>query len=193
MFGLGIVAPQMVQVVLGSKWIGVVVPLRWLVLFMTLRTLGTLMEQVLISQRQAGFTMRMSLLNLFVMPVALYLAAGWQGMSGVAAAWLLLAPLTILPLVWKVMRTIGLELRGFAVALLPAAAGTAVMTTVLLVLRSWLILKPWPALASLALQVSVGAVVYGGIQMGFFRERVIRYIRFLQGMGEPKSAAVLEA
>jgi O-antigen/teichoic acid export membrane protein len=182
MLGLGIVAPEMVQVVLGPKWSAVVTPLRWLVLFMTLRTLGTLMEQVLISQRRTAFTMRMSLMNLCVMPVALYLAAGWKGTAGVAAAWVLLAPLTILPLAWKVSKTIHLDLRGFAFALLPATVGVAVMAGALMGLRTWLALKPWPAIISLALQVSVGGAVYGGVQLALFRERVLRYTRFLRGI-----------
>jgi O-antigen/teichoic acid export membrane protein len=188
MLGLGIMAPEMVQVVLGPKWSAVVTPLRWLVLFMTLRTLGTLMEQVLISQRRTGFTMRMSLMNLCVMPVALYLAAGWKGTSGVAAAWVLLAPLTILPLAWKVSKTIHLGFRGFASALLPATVGVAVMAGALLALRTWLALKPWPAIISLALQVSVGGAVYGGVLLALFRERVLRYTRFLRGIDRAAAA-----
>src|SRR5262249_43445691 len=109
MLGLGMVAPEAVRVFLGPDWDGVVTPLRWLVAFMTLRTLSTLNEQVLISQRQTRFTMRMSLLNLIMMPIALYFAAGWKGNAGVAGTWLVLAPVTIIPMLWKVSRTIRLD------------------------------------------------------------------------------------
>ena len=55
------------------------------------------MEQVLISQRATAFTMRMSLFNLAVMPVAFLVGAHWKGTSGVAASWIILAPLTVFP------------------------------------------------------------------------------------------------
>jgi O-antigen/teichoic acid export membrane protein len=186
MLGLGVVAPEAVQVVLGSKWAGVVAPLRWLVLFMTLRTLATLMEQVLISKRLTGFTMRMSLLNLFVMPPAFFIAAHWKGTSGVAATWIVLAPVTIFPLVWKVLRAINSNLRELVVELLPAVAGVSAMVGVLLLLRAWLAPQPWPAVFRLTVQVAVGAVVYVAVLMGFFREKVMRYVRFVQDLRKEK-------
>jgi len=182
MLGLGMVAPEAVQVVLGSKWAGMVAPLRWLLLFMTVRTLGSLADQVLISQRLTGFTMRMSLLNLFVMPAAFVVAAHWKGTSGVAAAWFVLAPLTIFPLAWKVLRTIHANLRELGEALLPAVAGVSAMVGVLFALRVWLVPQPWPVLFRLTIQVAVGAAVYGMVLMGFFRERVMRYVRFVQDL-----------
>ena len=92
MLGLGLVAPEAIRLILGPKWSAVVSIIRWLVLFMTLRTLATLIEQVLISQRATRVTMRMSLWNLVVMPAAFFLAARWEGADGVAAAWIVLAP-----------------------------------------------------------------------------------------------------
>jgi O-antigen/teichoic acid export membrane protein len=189
MLGLGMVAPEAVQVALGSKWAGAVAPLRWLVLFMTMRTLATLMDQVLISRRLTGFTMRMSLLNLFVMPPAFFIAAHWKGTSGVAAAWIVLAPVTIFPLVWKVLRAIHSNLRDLAVELLPAAASAGAMVGVLFLLRAWLAPQPWPVGLRLTVQVAVGAVVYVSVLMGFFREKVMRYVRFVRDLRKEKGSA----
>lgn len=187
MLGLGLVAPEVVEVVLGKKWIGAVTPLRWLVLFMTMRTMGTLMEQVLISQRKTAFTMRLSLCNLVLMPVAFFVAAEWKGTAGVAASWMVLAPLTILPLAWKVSRTIHMGLREFAFALLPALSGAAAMILAVLALRQWMpILASWPVLIRLIFLIAAGGVVYGGVLMGLFRERVFRYLRFMRDLRKDK-------
>jgi teichuronic acid exporter len=189
MVGLGLVAPEAIRVILGPAWMGVVAPLRWLVLFMTMRTLATLLEQVLISQRATGFTMRMSLLNLCLMPVAFYIAAQQSGTGGVAASWMFLAPITVFPLIWKVSRTVHAGIREFAYALLPAVSGTAAMAVAVLALRRWLESQGLSPLASLILQVGTGVAVYGAVLLGLFRERVVRYVRFMQDIRKEKAAA----
>ena len=187
MLGLGMVAPQAIQAVLGAKWAGAAGPLRWLVLFMTMRTLGTLMEQVLISQRATAFMMRMSLFNLVVMPAAFVVGAHWKGPSGVAASWIILAPLTLFPTVWKALRTIHLSVRELALALAPASIGAGAMVGVVFGLRLWLESKSLSLFLSLALQIAVGALVYSGILLGLFRARILRYYRFLRSLREEKA------
>jgi hypothetical protein len=140
------------------------------------------MEQVLISQRNTRFTMRMSLLNLFVMPVAFYFMARWKGPSGVAASWVMLAPFTVFPLVWKVATTIQARKFDLAGSLLPAISGSVVMVAVLFGLRVWLARQGWPAMASLVVQVATGGIAYGAVLLGLFRFRILRYVRFLRGM-----------
>jgi len=187
MFGLGLVAPEGIRLILGPNWSGVVPVLRWLVLFMTLRTLGTLIEQVLISQRATGVTMRMSFWNLALMPAAFFVAARWKGANGVAAAWIVLAPLTILPLVWMVLRKIQTTWLQIGTALLPGLAGASAMAGAVLALRVWLESSEWPAAASLLLQVAIGAAVYAGVLLAFFRERVLRYVNFLRGLRQERA------
>ena len=188
MLGLGMVAPEAVQVILGPKWAGLVGPLRWLVVFMTIRTVGTLMEQVLISQRATAFTMRLSLLTLFVMPAVFFPAAHWKGTSGVAASWILLAPLTIFPLAWRLVRTIRLNLGEFGGAVLPAISGAAAMVGALFGVRMWLAQEPWPAVVKLAIQIAAGGVVYSAVLFLLFRERIFKYGRFLRDLRKDREA-----
>jgi len=182
MLGLGLVAPEAIGLILGPNWAGVVPVLRWLVLFMTMRTLATLIEQVLISQRATGVTMRMSLWNLLVMPGAFLIAARWKGASGVAAAWIVLAPVTILPLVWMVLRKIQTSWLQLGTALLPGLASASAMVAAVFAARVWLAAEHWPVVVSLLLQVTIGAAVYSGMLLAFFRERVLRYLNFLRGL-----------
>lgn len=178
MLGLALVAPQAVLVVLGPKWVGATGPLEWLGLFMIARVLGVLAEQVLVSQRLTRFTMRVSILSFVVMPVAFYVAALWKGPTGVAAAWLVLSPVTILPLLIILLRSIKLSLREYATALVPAVAASAVMCLALLGLSNRLP-AGWPLAVRLAVQVSVGGAVYVGFILVFFRDRVLRYLNFV--------------
>jgi O-antigen/teichoic acid export membrane protein len=184
MTGLAFVAPQAVQLVLGPGWDGVVRPLQFLGLYMIMRVLGVLTEQVLVSQRMTRFTMRIAMLNFLVMPLAFFFAARWKGANGVAAAWFLLSPVTIAPLVIVLLRRIKLPLREFAGSLVPAAAGSAVMCAALFALNTRL--ASWSIVTRLAIQVAVGGAVYLGFIAIFFRGRILRYVNFVQGLRKPK-------
>jgi O-antigen/teichoic acid export membrane protein len=180
MLGLMIVAPLAVPVVLGRKWQAAVVPLQWLAPFMILRTAGILSEQVLISQKMTRFTMRMSILSFFAMPIAFFMSARVFGTGGVAAAWIMLSPVTIFPLVLGLLRAIHLPAGQYLGTLLPAMAGSAAMCGLLLALIH---LVPQVSLSmgtQLVLLIGCGALAYVAVVLGFFRERVLRYLRFLR-------------
>lgn len=188
MLGLAIVAPQAVLLILGPKWTAVARPLQWLSLFMIVRVLGVLAEQVLVSQRLTRFTMRMSILSLVIMPVTFFLAAHWNGPNGVASAWIAMSPLTIVPLLVILLRSIKLPLRKYAAALFPSLAGSAVMCLSVLALRQWVLPVAWSPRITLAVQVAAGGAAYVAILLAFFREKGLRYVRFLQDMRKGKNA-----
>ena len=181
MLGLAIVAPQAVLLILGPKWTAATRPLQWLGLFMIVRVLGVVAEQVLVSQRRTRFTMRMSIMNFVVMPVSFFLAAHWKGANGVAAAWITLTPVTILPLLIIVLRTIKMSVREYGAALSPAMLGSAIMVLALLAINSRLPAS-WSVAVRLAVQVGVGGAVYGGFISCFFRPRILRYVNFLSSL-----------
>jgi O-antigen/teichoic acid export membrane protein len=188
MVGLAIVTPLAVPVVFGTRWISAIDPLRWLALFMIVRTMGTLTEQVLISQKMTRVTMRMSLFNFVVMPIAFVAGARWQGMGGVAAAWLVLSPITIVTLSIILHRTIQLPFRSYVAALVPSLVGSTAMCLSVLAVRQWLLPASWSSKTLLAVQVGVGGAVYGAVLMTVFRQRVLRYVRFLQDMRKGKKS-----
>lgn len=190
MLGLVMVAPLAVPAVLGAKWISATVPLQWLGLFMIMRVLGNLAEQVLISQRLTRFTMRMAIFNFVVMLAAFITAARWKGPDGVAAAWITLSPLTVLPLLIILLRSIQMPFRDYASALLPAVTGSAVMCLALFGLNRELASAPWPSQVRLAVEVAAGGAVYAGFILCFFRARVWRYVNYLSNFRKGKQIAV---
>ena len=190
MLGLVMVAPQAVVVVLGPRWVGATAPLQWLGLFMIVRVLGILAEQVLVSQRLTRFTMRISIVNFAVMITAFIVAARWKGSAGVAAAWIVLSPVTILPLLIILLRKVRLPVRQYAAALLPAVAGSAVMGLAIWILNRQLSSRHLPPRVSLPLLVAAGGVVYAGFILFSFRSRIARYTNFLANLGKGKEIPV---
>lgn len=192
-FGLAAVAPEFVTVVLGPQWAGAVEPVRWLAVFMGIRTMNSLITQVLTSLRYTRFTMWMSLLNFVVMPVAFWLVSGW-GAAAVAAAWVMLSPVTIGPAVEKLLRASGLRHRDYLDSLIPSIVGSAAMLAAVMAIRMWVPMNGWPVLARLIVQVAAGGAVYGLLMITVFRERVLRYVKFLQGLRKDRDVpAVVEA
>ncbi|MGO9231091.1 MAG: lipopolysaccharide biosynthesis protein [Bryobacteraceae bacterium] len=181
LLGLAVVAPEAVRVLLGPKWSAAVGPIRWLAVFMCARTLSLLCSQVLTSLRYTRFNMIVSLASFVVMPLAFLVASRW-GTSAVAATWVILSPLTVVPFVVKLLRAIGLRYRDFLSVLLPALAGCAVMAVAAIAVRTWLGNSHAPALARLSLQVAVGGASYIGFLWIFCRQKLDRYIHFLLGL-----------
>jgi O-antigen/teichoic acid export membrane protein len=183
MVGLALVAPDAVQVVLGKKWSSAATPLIWLALFVMLRTSATVSDQVLVSLRYTRFTMAMALLNLALMPAA-FLVASRSGVSAVAASWLVLAPITVIPFVVKLAGCIRLRYRELRAALMPALAGCAAMAVAVALARLWTAGLSWPAYIRLGAQIAVGAAAYAAVVLGPYRGTILRYIRFLRSLRE---------
>lgn len=178
MMGLALVAPDAVEAVLGKKWAAAAAPLSWLALFVTLRSIAALADQVLVSLRRTGFTMGMSLLNLVVMPVAFLIASRW-GVEAVAVCWLVLAPMTILPVLLKLAHAADLKFHELTAALTPALVGSCALLVATAFVRQWLSSS---AFIRLIAEMCSGGAVYLLVLGTVFRSRIARYIRFLRSL-----------
>jgi hypothetical protein len=134
--------------------------------------------------------MRISIMNFVVMLLAFIVAARWKGTGGVAAAWIVLSPLTVLPLLIVLARSIQLPFRDYAAALLPAVAGSAIMCLALFGISGRLFSTAWPVQLRLALQVAAGGVVYVVFILTLFRGRVVRYTNFLSNLRKKREIPV---
>lgn len=181
LIGLALVGPEALRVLLGSKWSAAAGPIRWLAVFMCARTLSWLFSQVLTSLRYTRFNMYVSLASFVVMPVTFIVACRW-GTSAVAASWLILSPVTVLPFAVKLLRAVGLRYRDYITVLTPALAGCAAMAAAVLAAHAWFGNGHTPAAARLSVEVAVGAATYLGFLWIFYRENLNRYIHFLLGL-----------
>jgi len=175
--GLAVVAPEAIREVLGAKWSAAAGPVQVLALFVALRTLNTLMTQVLTSLRFTTFLMWMSIVTFTVMPVSFFVAAHW-GITAVAATWLIMSPLTLIPMSIKLFRSIHCSVREYLAVLTPALTGSAIMLCAVLAVRK-VLPATWPLAWTLCIEVAAGGVTYAGFLMTFYRSLVLRYVRFL--------------
>jgi len=190
MAGLILVAPEALTVILDPKWVTATQPLIWLALYMIFSTMNTLIIQILVSQRQTKFTMRMSLINMFVMPAALAAGAHWYGTAGAAASWVLASPLTILPPAFKLVRRLNIHWNEYLRTVWPTVVSSGVMVAAVMAVGHVAAASHWRPGLRLAVESGAGAVTYAAVLLIFFREKIWRYVRFARGF---RSAATEQA
>lgn len=156
--GLTLVADDFVKVALGSQWLEATLPLRLLSIYISLRTINTMLPQILTVIGETRFLVRNGIFAVVLLPASFVVGTRW-GMAGVAWAWMLAYPFVAGPMYVKLHRTIGLTAGPYLRAIWPATSGCLVMTAVVLATRWALGPETLPAVR-LGIQVAAGAVAY---------------------------------
>ncbi len=185
-FGLVLVADDFVLVALGTKWAGTIAPLRLLALYASIRSLTPLLPQVLNALGESRFALFNNLAAGLLLPAG-FLVGSRFGTVGIAAAWIAVHPLVLLPLYRRTFRVTGLSPRRYLAALAPAVSGTLLLAAAVLGVR--LLLSGAAAgfgpAARLALQVAAGAAAYGLALFLFHRGRLRAFRGLLRHLRRP--------
>jgi PST family polysaccharide transporter len=189
-FGLAVVAPEMVHVVLTDKWRAAVLPLEWLAIFAALRIINNLTTQVLTSLRFTTFSLWISILSFAILPVSFFIAAHW-GIGAIAATWTLTAPLLMLPPALKLFREIKCGVWDYARILAPALVGSTAMICGVLVLKKAILPVAWSPVWRLSIEVTAGGIIYFGILYVFYRPLLTRYLQFFLRLRKDRSEAAV--
>lgn len=177
--GLSLVAHDFVLVVLGAKWNAAVVPLQLLSLYAGVRSIDALFPQILLATGHSRQNARFSLIALAVLPLLFFLGSRW-GTAGVASAWIVGFPLVVLPTNFRyTLRLLGVSAPEYLRALWPALSGTALMAAAVLGTRATTPASLPPSLR-LALEVVIGACVYGAFIRLAHAERVRAFSAFVR-------------
>jgi teichuronic acid exporter len=175
--GLCLVADDAVPLVLGPRWVGVVVPLQLLSLYTAVRSVMPLLPIVLTVCGQARFLMYHGLSLALAFPVAFYLGSRW-GTVGIAGAWLLLYPISIVPLFY-VLAKVAMPIGAYLDRLRAPGLSTLAMAASVLGVRA-LLPDSIHAVVRLCVLVAIGGLVYAGLMLVVFRERVSAFVTTLR-------------
>lgn len=159
--GLAIVAPDFVNVVLGSRWsraTPVIQILAWVGLIQALQTLS---GEVLLALGRAGTLLRFTALWFVATVGACALGLHW-GIVGVAACTAVATTLVEPLRTYLTTQALGIPFLRFPKAFSGVAQATVVMAAVLVPTRMALVSADVPPAARLALLVVLGAATYAG-------------------------------
>ncbi len=189
-FGLALVAPDAVHVLLGpTKWNATTEPLRWIAVYAGIRALSYLNGQVLTAQRKTRWAMRNAIVGFVVMPGAFWIASRW-GVGAVALTWLVMSPLNVFAGTFQAVQAVGCGVRAYLNALLPSVAGSLSMTAAVLFAKSLPVAASWGFKGHLATEVALGAAGYLFVLGVFFRGRVMQYFDLLRRLRSGTDAVV---
>jgi teichuronic acid exporter len=156
--GLGLVAAEFVELVLGPRWSGVVAPLQVLAFYGSIRSVSALTGQMLTALQETRFVMWNSVMAVAIMPIAFYVGSSW-GPAGIAWGWIVAYPVVVVPLYARTFRKIGMPVREYFASLRPALDGSLAMIVVVSVMK-WALPPGWPLYMRFALEVTGGAAAY---------------------------------
>ena len=191
--GLALVAGDFVPLVFGEQWRAVTAPLQVLAMYATLRSLVTLLPQVLNAVGESRYALFNNVIAVIVLPPSFWLASRY-GAAGIAAVWATVYPLVVLRLYAKVFRSIEMSATEYLRALWPAVSGCLLMAAAVLALRVALPSNT-PVWASVAAEVIAGAMAYAATMLVLHRDRVGAFrsvLRDLRGRPAPAATAALD-
>jgi PST family polysaccharide transporter len=180
--GIGLLADQLVPLLLGPGWTGAILPLQVLALVVPLRSVATLLPQVTTVLGQTAFGMYHAVAGALVMAAAFVIGSRW-GTVGIAGAWATVYPLVLLPLLLRVLHGLECSLGGYLRAVRTAAFGTFTMAGVVVLTRVALS-AALPRAAILAIEILAGALAYAAALWLIDRARVLATYRFFRSVRE---------
>ncbi len=182
--GLAVVAPVLVPVLLGEKWIEIVPLLPILSVAMAMMTLQILFAPATNARGVPWAALRITMIGSVIMPSAYFIGSHW-GVTGFAWGWV--GGMAVLTGATVILSggIIGLAIGSLARAIAPPlAAALAMAAGVGLMLRA---LPPVPDILALGLAVTLGVALYLGALYLIARDRLAEALHFIRNRGEPEA------
>jgi teichuronic acid exporter len=180
--GIIVAAPEGIRLVLGDKWIGLVVPLQLLTLIVPLRCMGVLYSPALTGLGMPRVAFINVVINASIMTVAFIVGAWFAGLSGLCYAWGVGYLIVFVVISVPSLRCLGLSSRKlYAELLYPCAATVVMMVAVFGVAH---LLGGQPDVLVLGVKVFLGMVLYLGLTVAF-QGKLIDELRKLAKREQP--------
>jgi teichuronic acid exporter len=188
LWGISAVAPELVHVLFGEKWLEAVPALVILPLVVPLRMVCGLLFTTSLALGNRQLDLRNTILNFVLLPSGFFIGAHW-GLVGLCAAWLVSVPLAYSFTVPAVLRCIGIRPRALIAECGAPALAAGVMYAAVAALR--LVLAGRPPVVTLLVLCGAGALIYFAAIALLSRRHLVSisgFARSFLGRAAPKTA-----
>jgi O-antigen/teichoic acid export membrane protein len=158
--GMAVTAPELVHVLLGEKWLPMVPIISVMALVMPLLTLQILFAPLNNAMGHPEISLRATLVGAIAMPIG-FLVGAQYGVMGLAYAWVVGFPLVTIATFALSQRHIELRASDLARAIWPGLSASVAMAVLVYFAKT--ALPPLPVVASLALLLVLGTMIYAGL------------------------------
>lgn len=126
--GIALTAADFIPLAFGQKWQMAILPLQLLSVCAALRSITPVLVNAMTARRDIRFLMWNGIASAIVLPISFYVGGRIAGIQGIAFAWLVIYPLSTLPLYWRAISTRVISARSYLTALAPSAECTLIMS-----------------------------------------------------------------
>ena len=176
--GLALISDLLVPVLLGEKWHDVAKLIPYLAIAMPFWTMVTLLQPATDAAGRPRIALGNAIVGAVLMPIAFITGARW-GITGIAAAWLVVYPLLFLICAVRSLPAIHVSPLRFASTITPPVMAAIAMAVVVGLTRG--IISGAPMIVQLITLIAVGGVVYCGGLWAFARATVIDLMQMARG------------
>ena len=170
-FGISSIAPELVRLVLGEKWLPAIVPLQLLALVIPLRTIQISVGPAVNGMGRPDVNVKNLIVACIAMPLAFYIGT-FYGLLGVSLAWLIAYTLWFVFMLSRALPVMGLTLGRFLKTIWIPAFYSAVMYGMVYLTKFGLAQTQTVGAVLLIAPVAVGAIIYTGCMFAFSRGTV---------------------
>ena len=157
-WGMLIVAPEIISLLLGSKWHGVILPLQILCIIMPFRALSTLFGPMMHGIGRPDVSFVNVAIASVLMPLAFLIGVKW-GVSGICLSWVFGYALVFLIMSKRSLKILGMSLVDFFSNIRTPFIAALVMLIVVFAFK-YHIAKSLAPLSTTLLLILVGSVLY---------------------------------
>jgi O-antigen/teichoic acid export membrane protein len=157
LWGMSATAPDLIGVLLGSKWLPASYPLRVVCLVVPLQLLLAIFTTAALGVRDLRANLQSLLATGIIFPLGFFIGARW-GINGLANAWLVIMPLVFVIRMPGTMSAVGVTPRRLIKAVWRPFLAASVMLGAVMTLANFL--PPWLPVVRLAVLVCAGVAIY---------------------------------
>lgn len=185
MWGMSSIAPEIVDVILGSKWSLAVVPLQVLTLIIPMRVVGNFLGTAVQGMGHANIVLRNTIWAAAMAPPLLFAGAYAGGLNGLSLAWLVLSPSLFIPAMMRCAPVVALRTGQVFAAMMPPAGAAFAMYGAVFASRH--ILSGWHGGAlRMGVLIAVGVLTYCAVSLVFNRKGAIEVFETLRSIATTK-------
>lgn len=186
LIGMLVCSRELVSVILGDKWIDILIPFSALCLLGLIKSVDPLLSQVLIS---TGHAKKLSIYTAIcgvVMSLAVLVGASMDGLRGVSLVWIVVYPFLTVKLLHDVCQVTGMSMLAYYKNLWPIFLATAVMGAVVLAVRELSLMFTHTNALILSLEILSGAICYALWMIYMNRQSLSEIRQVLSDIGIPE-------
>lgn len=172
-FGVAMVGEELIELVLGSKWVQIYSVFAIIVISVPFRIIAYVISPAILAAGGARMNMTNAFVTLVVLTVAIFMLLP-LGLNGVAVGWSIASFCVFLLTILRGGRLLALSLKDIFTAILPAFIAALLMCGSI-----YVVALQFPDVSGIytLYKIPIGALVYGLIFWTFFRDRSEELIR----------------